>query len=150
MKRKMEKDCVNKIILDSVTLLIIIADIIIVWGFYWGLDLNLYYDVEIRFVGLFVIVPIIQIINLVVKNKLSNILLIIYEVFLAVCNLMQFSFIHYESDFVSFALDVDAVFDISYMSDLLYYATLIFVQPLTISIAVFIIAGIIVTAKKHG
>lgn len=147
MKRKIEKDCVNKILLDSVTLLVIVVDLLFAW-FY--LNLPFMDGYTFRFVNLYIFIPIIQIINIIIKNKLANIVLVLYEIFLAVCNLMQFSFIHYESDFVSFALDVDAVFDISYMSDLLYYATLIFVQPLTISIAVFIIAGIIVTAKKHG
>lgn len=145
MNIKTEKYCVSKIILDSITFLIIAIDLLFAW-FY--LNLPFMDGYTFRFLNLFILIPIIQIINVIVKNKLSNIVLFLYEIFLAFCNIMQFSLIHYESDFVRFATDRDAVFDITYMSDWHFYFTIIFLQPLIISIVVLLFSLIIKSIIK--
>lgn len=93
----------------------------------------------------FLFVPILMIFNAIRSKRISNLLLLIYELFLSACNVMSF-FIY---DIVRFAVTVDNVsWLLKFNDEGIYYMLLIFVHPITMGIIALMIAGIIRLVKK--
>ena len=98
----------------------------------------------------FFLVPVLLIFNSKYNNIIPNIILFIYEIFLFVCNLLTFIIFFYESTLAQFAVHCVFITLILPMPDIIYYIFMLFFQPLTVSIAVAIVLGIIKLIKKSA
>lgn len=107
-----------------------------------------YTDNFLRCVFWLFIAPAALIINSIRNNKISNLVLIIYEAFLTLCNLLSFCFFTYENTITRFSVLFDDVFHNLNVNDGVYYFFSIFLNPLTISIPCLIIAKILHTIFK--
>lgn len=97
----------------------------------------------------FLFVPILMIFNTIRGKRLSNLFLVIYELFLSVCNIMSLCLITYEYDIVRFAVTVDNVsYLLKFNDEGIYYMLLIFLHPITTGVIALIIAGIIRLVRK--
>lgn len=95
----------------------------------------------------FLFVPILMIFNAIRSKRLSNLLLLIYELFLSACNVMSF----FTYDIVRFAVIVDNVsWFLKFNDEGIYYMLLIFVHPITMGLIALMIAGIIRLLGKIG
>lgn len=98
----------------------------------------------------FFLVPVLLIFNSKYNNKIPNIILFIYEIFLFVCNLLSFCLFFYEGTLAQFAVHCDIITLILPIPDLIYYMLMFFFQPLTVSITVAIVLGIIKITEKSA
>lgn len=99
----------------------------------------------------FLFVPILMIFNAIRSKRLSNLLLLIYELFLSACNVMSLCLLTYECDIVRFAVTVDNVsWFLKFNDEGIYYMLLIFVHPITMGLIALMIAGIIRLLGKKG
>lgn len=99
----------------------------------------------------FLFVPILMIFNAIRSKRLSNLLLLIYELFLSACNVMSLCLLTYECDIVRFAVIVDNVsWFLKFNDEGIYYMLLIFVHPITMGLIALMIAGIIRLLGKIG
>lgn len=97
------------------------------------------------------LVSVLLIYNLIHNNRLANLLLIIYELFLLVCHLMSLFILTYESEWTRFAVEFDTVINTRNLDDGVFYTLLIFLQPITVGLIALIIGAIIrkiVKSKK--
>lgn len=95
----------------------------------------------------FLFVPILMIFNAIRSKRLSNLLLLIYELFLSACNVMSF----FTYDIVRFAVTIDNVsWFLKFNDEGIYYMLLIFVHPITMGLIALMIAGIIRLLGKKG
>ncbi|MCH5320154.1 MAG: hypothetical protein J1E36_00225 [Eubacterium sp.] len=127
--------------LISISISIIVLDIIL------GYEDAGYFLREIYW---FFLVPVLLIFNSKYNNKILNIILFIYEIFLFVCNLLNFIIFFYESTLAQFGVQCDLILVFLPLPDFIYYMLALFFQPLTVSIAVAIVLGIIKITKKSA
>lgn len=136
-----------RLYLIGISIFIIVFDVLYV---FWGLDYFLGLDDFIREIYWFFLVPVLLIFNFKYNNIIPNIILFIYEIFLFVCNLLNFIIFFYESTLAEFGVQCDLILVFLPLPDFIYYMLALFFQPLTVGIAVAIILGIIKITKKSA
>lgn len=126
--------------LIGISIFIIVFDVILGYTYSGNFFREIYW---------FFLVPVLLIFNSKYNNIIPNIIIFIYEIFLFICNLLNFTFF-YETTLAQFGVQCDLILVFLPMPDFIYYMLALFFQPLTVSIAVAIVLGIIKITKKSA